>query len=97
MATIHFFPQQADASIAHQLLGRHTRAEIENAIEILIDSLDAIDGDADAEDTDVDRCEAGDDGCGRVYLRGNWHYGSDDEEGEHEGWEQPVTLNPGGH
>lgn len=49
---------------ATPILSRADRRRIEAHIESLIAMLDAIDGEVDQEDDDLDCCEAGDDGCG---------------------------------
>ena len=46
------FPPAAASLIFARLLNRHSPAEIAAAVEILIDVLDLVDGDADAEDDD---------------------------------------------
>lgn len=64
-----------EALSANQLLGRHTRAQIEHAIEILIDTLDRLDGDTDLEDCDDDQCLAADDGCYPLMRIGTLYFG----------------------
>lgn len=44
--------------------------------------------------SDPDACSAGDDGCGWHSLGGHSGWGSPDEDGDVEGWRQPVSLNP---
>lgn len=61
------------AAGASPILARADRRRIEAHIESLIAMLDVIDGDADEEDHDPDRCEAGDDGCG-VFV--HWSRGA---------------------
>ncbi len=48
----------------------------------MIDRLDEIDGDPDLEDDDPGECDARDDGCGPINLRGRIVWGSDQHVGE---------------
>lgn len=48
----------------------------------MIDRMDEIDGDPDYEDDDPGECEARDDGCGPIRLRGRIVWGSDQHADE---------------
>ncbi len=63
-----------------RILSRHDRDKLSAFITVAIDLLDVLDGDADLEDSDEDRCEAGDDGCG-PHLHYGIHWGASDDEG----------------
>lgn len=53
MATVfNHFPPAAAALIASRLLNKHSAHEIAEAVEVLIDLLDLIGGDPDAEEDD---------------------------------------------
>ena len=56
----HFSPAAA-ALMAARLLDKHSPHEIAEAVEILIDVLDLIGGDPDAEEDNEDCCPARDD------------------------------------
>ncbi len=55
------------------------RSVLSRLVTQMIDRLDEMDGDPDAEPDDEDRCGGGDDGCGVVWLNGRAHWGSDVE------------------
>lgn len=61
------------------LLDLRSRNQVEDLIEQLIAKLDALDGDSDLEDGDVDCCECGDDDVGRPSMTGLEGIGSDDD------------------
>jgi hypothetical protein len=71
-------PQAAVALFAERLLARHSAHEIAEAVEVLIDVLDMLGGDAELEDDDPDACTASDDGCGPVPMNGQVYWGSDE-------------------
>lgn len=50
MGVLHLFPQTRPQTLAMALLQRHSAKEIADAIEVLIDVLDALGGDPDLED-----------------------------------------------
>lgn len=52
IGVLHHFPTKPLHSIAASLLERHSAQEISDAIEVLIDVLDALGGDPDLEDDD---------------------------------------------
>lgn len=55
------------------------RAALSRLTERAIDRMDELDGDTDLEDDDPAECEARDDGCGSINLRGVTMWGSDAE------------------
>jgi hypothetical protein len=57
------FPHAATALIAKRLLGQHSPTEIAEAITVLIDVLDIIGGDPDAEDDDPDEVQGDERDC----------------------------------
>jgi len=57
----HPFPDGRAARIAGSLLKLHSPHEIAEAVEIMIEVLDLLGGDPDAEVDDEDRCSANDD------------------------------------
>lgn len=52
MGVLHTFPTPKANNLATALLERHSAQEIADAIEVLIDVLDALGGDPDLEDDD---------------------------------------------
>lgn len=54
MGAQHTFPPARASRLATILLNRHSPGEIAEAIEILIDVLDLMGGDPDAEETDAE-------------------------------------------
>lgn len=52
MGVLHTFPATKAHNLAAALLERHSAQEIADAIEVLIDVLDALGGDPDLEDDD---------------------------------------------
>ncbi len=52
MGVLHTFPATKAHSLATALLARHSAQEIADAVEVLIDVLDALGGDPDLEDND---------------------------------------------
>ncbi|KQM64688.1 hypothetical protein ASE65_15575 [Sphingomonas sp. Leaf16] len=56
------------------------RAAINRLVARMIERLDEMDGDPEAEPDNEDQCGAGDDGCAPVLLNGRVHWGSADEE-----------------
>lgn len=52
MGILQTFPTTNAHSLAAAILGRHSAQEIADAIEVLIDVLDALGGDPDLEDDD---------------------------------------------
>lgn len=52
MGTVHPFPATSATSLSSALLRVYSAAEIADAIEVLIDVLDALSGDPDCEDDD---------------------------------------------
>jgi len=51
---IHAFPDAAAARLAGRLLNQHSAKEIADAIGVLIDVLDMLGGDPDAEENDLE-------------------------------------------
>lgn len=56
------------------------RQRIESTVEQLIALLDADDPDSDMEQEEEGYCEAGDDGCGPMFVHGYKHWGSDRDD-----------------
>ena len=61
MGVLHTFPPTRAHSLAAALLKRHSPQEIADAIEVLIDVLDALGGDPDLEDNNDREATDGDD------------------------------------
>lgn len=56
------------------------RAAIDRLVSRMIERLDELDGNPDAEPDDEDQCAAADDGCAPVVLNDRTLWGSVDEE-----------------
>lgn len=61
MGVLHPFPATKAHNLAAALLERHSAQEIADAIEVLIDVLDALGGDPDLEDNNDREASDGDD------------------------------------
>ncbi len=53
-----------------------------------------VEDDPQGFDPEQDLCPAGDDGCGPISRGGNTYWGSEHDEGDHEGWLQPANISP---
>lgn len=73
---------------------------VNSLVSYVLEDDEDDDGDTGVEDhpegfdAEEDQCPAGDDGCAAFIYAGRVHYGHADEDGDCEGWRQPLTLNP---
>lgn len=82
MSAILLYPGRAAVLPVDAMLSaipKLPRAAIDRLVSRMIERLDEMDGNPDAEPDDEDQCGAGDDGCAPVVLNGRTLWGSDME------------------